>query len=393
MLKKVLLSLTKLLIVMVLVSYIFSLTSLDTKTLVKETFEDVYTHSSPNATKQIVENMAETCTAIKERNEGFDNIIQVCNNFTLISSMEANCANYRKLKERGAKALNEEELEKACGYIESGEFQNACEQVRSKKLQAADVSEVKVVCEKYHSGEIDKGEFFKDYVTESFVDEEMLTPDNKILERYNRAVSYINQDKSIYLAALLVLAAILYLLTQDAVLFTKILSALLINIGLIILLPYAAIFGYTNFAGIDTTPLFTAIGSGQGLNTKTLADIILLSLLNIYSEIIVKIAAISLILGSAANLTTRIIDRRRAKEKAKEIPPTKAAESASMDEMKAKKGRQEKEPERGKQPGKKERRNAFGFLHSLRLVKTEQRKKELQKKNKKGAKRGKPTSR
>lgn len=393
MLKKVLLSIIKLLIVMVSVSYIFSLTSLDTKTLVKETFEDVYTHSSPNATKQIVANMAETCTAIEERNEGADRIIEVCNNFTLISTMEANCANYRKLKEQGAKVLNEEEIEKACGYIESGEFQDACEQVRSKKIKAADVTQVKTVCEKYDAGEINEGEFFKNYVTESFVDEEMLTPDNKILEKYNKAVSYINQDKSIYLAALFVLIAILYLLAQDAALFTKILSALLINIGLIILIPYAAIFGYTNFADIDTTPLFTAIGGSQGANTKTIIDVILLSLLNIYSEMIVRIAAAALILGSAANLAIRIINRRKAKEQAMEVSAANPATASSMDEKKSNKLVAEKEPEDLKRPDKKAKRNAFGFLHRLGLVKTEQGKNELRKKNKKPAKKSKPTSR
>jgi len=393
MLKKVLLSLTKLLIVMVSVSYIFSLTSLDTKTLVKETFEDVYTHSSPNATKQIVKNMAETCTAIEERNEGFDNIIQVCNNFTLISSMEANCANYRKLKERGAKALNEEELEKACGYIESGEFQDACEQVRNKKLRAADVSEVKIVCEKYNAGEINEGEFFKDYVVGSFVNEDMLTPDNKILERYSEAVSYINQDKSIYIAALLVLIAILYLLTLDAVLFAKLLSALLINVGLIILLPYAAIFSYTTFAGIDTTPLFTAIGGSQGIDIKTVAEIILLSLLNIYSEIIIRIAAAALILGSIANIITKIINRKRAKEQGMEVSAPNAIEPAPRDGRKMNELRAEKEPERLKHPDKKAKRNAFGFLQRLGLAKTEREKKEILKKIRKDSKKGKPTSR
>ena len=221
----------------------------------------------------------------------------------------------------------------------------------------------------------------------------MLTPDNKILERYNKAVSYINQDKSIYLAALFVLIAILYLLAQDAVLFTKILSALLINIGLIILIPYAAIFGYTNFADIDTTPLFTAIGGSQGANTKTIIDVILLSLLNIYSEIIVRIAAAALILGSAANLTIRIINRRKAKEQAISVSAANPATASSMDEKKLNKLVAEKEPKGLKQPDKKARRNAFGFLHRLGLAKIEQGKNELRKKNKKPAKKSKPTSR
>ena len=131
------------------------------------------------------------------------------------------------------------------------------------------------LCKDYKAQKIGDREFFFGVVSSPFGSQQMSMPNIGFLDKYNKAVSYLNNNKLIYFAALLILVILLYLLIMDLKVFLVALSGIFFSIGVLIMLPYFIILAYDKFAGIDTTPILGGImGAGNIFDAKAIASVI-----------------------------------------------------------------------------------------------------------------------
>ena len=79
----------------------------------KNVFGDIFAYASPDAQKQAVSKLAETCSSL-DKGEGIVTISQICSNRSLLDSMKENCRDYRELKRKGVKIENEAQVRETC---------------------------------------------------------------------------------------------------------------------------------------------------------------------------------------------------------------------------------------------------------------------------------------
>ena len=205
MLKNFFTSITKSLIVLLVATLIFSSVTLDFPDLMKGLFGDIFAYASPSVQKQVISNLAETCSSL---NQG-----------------------------------------------------------RSNSL-SPDLSRIGAVCRDYKSGKINDKEFFFDVIGNS-LPSNMETPQIGFFDKYNKAMNYLNSNKMIYFLILIVLFILLYLLIMNLKLFLLTLGGISFSIGIIIMLPYFAILAYEKFIGFDTTPILSSLfGAGNVFDFK-----------------------------------------------------------------------------------------------------------------------------
>ena len=128
MFKKFLISIVRSLIVIILLTFIFSTVSADFGELVKDIFAGIYEYASPEVQKQVVSNLAESCLSLGQGSNllTFD---ELCTDKNLMNSMRENCREYRALKRRTVIIQNEEEIRETCEQIESGEIERICDEL------------------------------------------------------------------------------------------------------------------------------------------------------------------------------------------------------------------------------------------------------------------------
>ena len=241
--KNFLISITKSLIVLFLATLIFSTITLDFPNLLKGVFGDIFSYASPDAQKQVVNKLAETCSS-----------------------------------------------------LDQGEFQN-------KKSLLHDLSSIGTLCKDYKAGKINDKEFFFNVISSPVSNEQTQMPKIEVLDKYNRAVNYLSNNKLIYFIILSVLTAILYLLIADIKLFLLMLTKISFSIGILIIIPYLAIIAYDKFVGIDTTPLLGSMfGEGNIFDAKAIISVILLLFLRTYNSFILTLGSIFLAVGIAGKL-------------------------------------------------------------------------------------------
>ncbi|MBI2650415.1 hypothetical protein HYX04_03810 [Candidatus Woesearchaeota archaeon] len=269
MLKKFLIWLIKSILMLLVVTLIFSSITLDFPGLVKSVFGDIFAYASPEAQKQVVGELAGACSSLEKGNEFVANI--------------------------GA------------------------------------------ICADYKSGKINDKEFFFGIISSALpVNAGM--PQIGALDKYNRAISYLNKNKVWYFVILLVLTLLLYLLIMNVRLFLIILSQISFGIGMIIMLPYIAIIIYRNFVGFDTTPILgSMLGAGSIFDAKAISSVILLMILRTYSSFIIVLGILLLGAGIAGKVYSWKLKKQSSKPEPKE--------GKRIKEEKLKKEKQTKEEE------------------------------------------------
>lgn len=307
--KNFLISIIKSLIIFLLVSLILSAVTLDVPSLMKNVFGDIFAYASPDAQKQAVSKLAETCSSL-DKGENIVTMSQICANSSLLDSMRENCANYRELKRRNTRIENEEQVKETCYQIESGELENACNQAS----MLPDFSKIGSLCKDYKAGKINDKEFFFNVVGNALPGQQA-GMQTGVLGNYNQLMNYLNSNRIIYFLALAVLMVILYLLVMNLGLFLAVLSRISFSIGILIMLPYFAILAYDKFVGIDTTPILGSMfGNGVMFDPKAVISLIILLFLRTYTSFIITLGIAFLAAGVAGRIYGFVLRRKSAKK-------------------------------------------------------------------------------
>lgn len=255
--KKFLIWLVKNLLVLLLVTFIFSTVAFDVPQMVKSLFKDIFQYASPDAQKEIVGKLTIACSSL-------DNI-----------------------------------------------------DIGLQQLVLFDFSKIGSFCKDYNSGKINDMEFFFSVIG-SAIPDKLELPRAGVLEKYNSIINFLNKNKIYYIVILLALLALLYLLAGNLSAFLAILSGISLSMGILILLPYAAIMAYEKFVGFDTTPILSSILQGSfSFEPKAIISVVLLMILRTYSSFIVALGAVFLGAGIAGKVYIRRLEKQSLKTVAK----------------------------------------------------------------------------
>src|SRR3989344_448696 len=153
-------------------------------------------------------------------------------------------------------------MEESCKEIESGEIEDTCSQQKSSILP--DFSKIGVLCSEHSSGEINDREFFSGVLSSPFSGNEIEKLDNPILKKYHEFTDFAGSNRMWSYFILVTLLGILYLLIWNFEEYILAVMGICFSIGLIIMLPYAAVYLYDKFVGIDTTSILDILfGNGS----------------------------------------------------------------------------------------------------------------------------------
>lgn len=259
--KKFLIWLVKNLLVLLLVTFIFSTIAVDVPQMIKGVFKDIFQYASPDAQKDVVGKLTLTCSSL----DGKDDL----------------------------------GLQQISGIV------------------LFDFSRIGSFCKDYNLGKINDREFFFNVIG-SAIPDKLEMPKAGIFEKYNSIMDFLNKNKVYYIIILLILLALLYLLAGDLSIFLAILSGMSLSMGILILVPYAAIIGYEKFVGFDTTPILSSVFQGSlSLEPKAIISVILLMVLRTYTSFIITLGAVCLGVGIAGKVYIRRLEKQSLKAGAK----------------------------------------------------------------------------
>jgi len=282
MIKRLFIWLIKNLIVLLVVTIIFSSITSELPDIIKGIFGDIFEYSSPEMQKEVAGKLALACSGLGDKSLG------------------------------------------------------ALQVTGSNSPLPIDLNKIEVLCRDYNSGKIKDGEFFFSLV-ERTLPNKLEAP--LALQKYNAAIDFINKNKAAYAVAIAVLLTLLALLAGSLNSLLVILGEISLSIAIFILLPYATIMLYDKFAGIDTTPILASILGGSFLfNAKAIISVILLIILRVYTSLIVSIGFVFLGVGIGAKLCNWL-----AKKRELEWPTHKKSKEAKVSE---KEKRREREREK-----------------------------------------------
>ena len=278
MFRKFLIWIVKNLLILLLVTLIFSAVAFDLPGMVKGLFKDIFQYASPEAQKEVVGKLTSACSS---------------------------------LDGKGSSELQQQ--------MPNGQV-------------LVDFSKIGSLCKDYNSGKINDNEFFYNVVGSAIPDKFEL-PKGQAFEKYNSIMNFLIKNKRYYLIILLALLATLYLSAGNLSAFLMILAGISFSMGILILLPYAAIMVYAKLVGFDTTPIVsTILGGSASLGVNALISVVLLMILRTYTGLIISLGIIFLGIGIAGkiyswklNKQTRQIAKRGKKPEKDENNKAKAA--------------------------------------------------------------------
>lgn len=262
MFKKIGIWIIKNLLILLLITFIFSTVALDMPTLIKDLFKDIFQYSSLEMQKEIVGELTLACSGLEEKDfEGFGNLnIPVSLDFKKIGTL----------------------------------------------------------CKDYNGGKIDDKEFFFSVIEGAF-NGSIKMPKVNVLEKYNTVINFLNTNKIIYFVILAILLILLYLLIMEIKSFIITLTGISFSIGIFILLPYAAIIAYDKFVGINTTPILaTVLGGSFSLDARAIISVILLMILRTYTSFIITLGILFFGIGVAGKFYSCRLKKQSKKTETKE---------------------------------------------------------------------------
>ncbi len=284
MLRRFFIWLVKNLLVLLLVTFIFSTVAFDVPYMVKELFKDIFQYASPDAQKEVIGKLTSACSSLD-----------------------------------GKDTLGSQQM----------------------PVVSIDFSKIGSFCKDYNSGKIKEREFFFNVIG-SAIPDKLETPKAGILEKYNSIVDFLDKNKIYYIITLLALLMVLYLLAGNLNAFLAILSGILLSMGILILLPYAAIIAYQKFFGFDTTSILSSFLQGSlSFDPRAIISVVLLMILRTYTSFIITLGAVFLGIGIAGKVYIR-----RLKENTKSGTRTdKKSETIAKTKKEKPKEKQTKEEE------------------------------------------------
>ena len=240
--------LVKNLIVLLLVTFVFSTVALDLPDLIEGMFRDIFQYSSPEIQKDVVGKLTLACSSLE------------------------------------------------------GQDLSVLQQQFAKSTMPFDLSKIGDLCKDYNSGKINDKEFFFNVIGSAIPDKFEL-PKAGAFEKYNKIIDILTKNKIIYFLVLAVLLILLYLLVMDTKLFILTLAGISFSLGIVIVLPYIGIIIYERFVGIDTTPILSSILQGSfNFDIKAIVSVVLLMILRTYTSFILALGAALLGIGIAGKI-------------------------------------------------------------------------------------------
>src|SRR3989338_154214 len=283
MFRKFLIWLAKNIIILLLITLIFSTIALDVPGMVKEMFKDIFSYASPETQKEVIGKLTGACSGL----DGY--------NSTEESSLPVN------------------------------------------------LSRIGSLCKDYHYNKINDKEFFFNVIGSAVPDNFGIANTNAV-KNYYAAMNFLNNSKIIYFTILIVLLLALYLLAGSLNAFLVILSSICFSIGMLILVPYIAIMAYDKLVGIDTTPLLEAIlGSNLSLDIKAIVSLVLLLLLRTYTNLIITLGIIFTAIGITGKVYRWKLKRQSSKPEPKEDKGIKGKKSKKEKPAKEKQTKEEED--------------------------------------------------
>ncbi|MEK6892104.1 MAG: hypothetical protein AABX25_02885 [Nanoarchaeota archaeon] len=292
MFRKFLIWIVKNLLILLLVAAIFSEAALDLPGMVKGLFKDVFQYASPEAQKEVVSKLTSACSPL------------------------------------------------------DGKDVSGLQQQKTSGPMPIDFSKIDSLCKDYNSGKINDTEFFSNVVRTAIPDRLEL-PKIQAFDKYNSATDFLNKNKIYYFIVLFALLAVLFLLAGNLDAFLTILTGISFGMGILILLPYAAIMAYDKFVGIDTTPILSSILQGSlSLEPKAIISIVLLLILRTYTSFILTLGVIFLGAGIAGKVYRF---RLKRKNKSPDMNKKEETKGKAKEEKKGTKLEKIKKPSKEKQ--------------------------------------------
>jgi len=220
----------------------------------------------------------------------------------------------------------------------------------SSGIISIDFSKIGALCKDYNSEKINDKEFFSGVVGTAIPDKLGL-PKVHALDKYYSAIDFLNKNKMYYFIALLALLAVLFLLAGNLHDFLVILTGISFSMGILILLPYAAIAAYSKLVGFDTTPILSSILQGSfSLDIKAIISVVLLMVLRTYTVFILALGAVFLSVGIAGK-----VHNFRLKRKNKTPDTGKKETKGKLKEEKNEKESKDEKPDKNKKDVKEEK--------------------------------------
>lgn len=283
MFKKLFIWLAKNIIILLLVTLIFSTVAFDVPSLVEGIFKDVFLYASPESQKEVVSRLTVACSEFDKNNSNSENYL----------------------------SLN--------------------------------LSNIGSLCKGYNSNKISDREFFLGVVG-SAIPNNFGLPSMNAMGRYYAAMNVLNSRKIVYFTVISVLLLALYMLAGSLGAFLIILGSICFSIGMLILVPYIAIMAYDKLVGIDTTSLLeTILGNGLSLDIKAIVSLVLLLLLRTYSNFIILLGIIFIAIGTGGKVYSWRLKRQSTKPESEGDEMIKEKKSKKEKTSKEKQAKEEEE--------------------------------------------------
>src|SRR3989338_3717085 len=148
MFRKFLIWIVKNVLILLLVTFIFSAAAFDLPGMAKGLFKDVFQYASPEAQKEVVSKLTSVCSSL------------------------------------------------------DGKDVSGLQQQKSNSLMPVDFSKIGSLCKNYNSGKINDTEFFSSVVGTAIPDK-LGMPRVPALEKYSSAIGFLNKNKIYYILILL----------------------------------------------------------------------------------------------------------------------------------------------------------------------------------------------
>jgi len=321
MLNKVLIFTLKLVIILVLITFISSSILVEVEQVIKNTFANIFEHASPESKKRAVDKFEGICTSSDDENRTVILGVQLCKDPNLRQELEENCAKYEEFKIKN-EVEEDKDFEETCDNIERTKFDKYCEKTKNTFL-APDLKGMERACEEYNEGKIDGKELFVNYIGSAVGNIEI--SNSNIFARYKKIVQFFETYSTLYVFVLLFFLWLLYLLIKDLSLVFTVLSRILFNISLFLLLPYFVISSYVDNVGIQTDVLLNLFSEGSvPLQANIILGLLLIALLSFYNKTLLTRAIIFFIIGTIGKLHRYMM--RKKKVTSTQTPKTKAEE-------------------------------------------------------------------
>ncbi len=321
--KRILISFLSAVVVFIAFMIILGVTSdRGTDQLLGAIMEDVFTHAHPASQDQVYEKIILTCDNVGryESSDDYESEVnELCNNEEKLQEMDDFCKRFATMNPQQKEMLGEENIEsaeEACAGFSIKKVREECK--KSEEISGDTINAVIHYCDDLDRKGWTRAEAFSNFIMYS-MEGDSNPEQQENIERLEQlsSMTELNNTSMIVgsiIIGLFIVLIVLLLIHEPPELFRR-LSNILINIGILLLLPLVIVYIYVKFVGIDTTVILNAVSqTGQAADQmgSVVGSIVPLVLQRMYPIATGIIGAISLVIGILGRITSMTL--RHAQE-------------------------------------------------------------------------------